>query len=366
MYGFLGVGQAGGNIANHAAKIGYRSIAINYSQRDLESLDQIDQKLKLVGSEGVGKKRDDAIKLMSHNIEMIQEFVINNFSTPAVEVIVVPFSTGGGTGSGVGPLLTDFLSSIMPNKVIVACPILPDYSESMISQYNALKTSEELSGQDVAVFPIDNQKARKHYGKHQLYQTMNEKVVSLFDRMYEYTKKHSSDGVLDKKDLLEILKTKGVGLIAEVDLTQLNGEMNISAESVIKKIQDSWNQSAFVPPEHNKIMSAGIIFDAQNTLMDYMSQKDIFSCFNNHPTFIYEGIYHNQKGKVLTMITGLSMYKARLNKIEKLIQEQQSSLEVQEDDDQYTSSASIDLFSSKKPEPKTKKSPLDILSKYQR
>jgi len=187
MYGFLGVGQAGGNIANHAAKIGYRSIAINYSQRDLESLDQIDQKLKLVGSEGVGKKRDDAIKLMSHNIEMIQEFVINNFSTPAVEVIVVPFSTGGGTGSGVGPLLTDFLSSIMPNKVIVACPILPDYSESMISQYNALKTSEELSGQDVAVFPIDNQKARKHYGKHQLYQTMNEKVVSLFDRMYEYT-----------------------------------------------------------------------------------------------------------------------------------------------------------------------------------
>lgn len=57
MYGFLGVGQAGGNIANHAAKIGYRSIAINYSQRDLESLDQIEQKLKLVGSEGVGKKR---------------------------------------------------------------------------------------------------------------------------------------------------------------------------------------------------------------------------------------------------------------------------------------------------------------------
>jgi len=100
--------------------------------------------------------------------------------------------------------------------------------------------------------------------------------------------------------------------------------------------------------------------------MDYMSQKDIFSCFNNHPTFIYEGIYHNQKGKVLTMITGLSMYKTRLNKIEKLIQEQQSSLEVQEDDDQYTSSASIDLFSNKKPEPKTKKSPLDILSKYQR
>lgn len=297
---------------------------------------------------------------------MIQEFVVNNFSTPAVEVILVPFSTGGGTGSGVGPLLIDFLSSTMPNKVIVACPILPDLSESMISQYNALKTSEELSGQDVAVFPIDNQKVHKHFGKHQLYQTMNEKVVTLFDRMYEYTKKHSSDGVLDKKDLLEILKTKGVGLIAEVDLAQFNGEMNISAEGIVKNIQGSWNRSAFVSPEQNKIMSAGIVFDAQYALMDYMSQKKIFSYFKNAPTFIYEGIYRNQRGKVITILTGLSMYKTRLSKIECLIHEQKSSLEVQEDDDKYTSSANIDLFGSKKPEPKEKKSPLDILSKYQR
>ncbi len=366
MYGFLGIGQAGGNIANHAALKKYRAIAINYSQSDLDSLDQVQEKLKLVGTEGVGKKREDAIKLMSNNIEMIQEFVINNFSTPAVEVIVVPFSTGGGTGSGIGPLLIDLLSSTMPNKVIVACPILPDESESMISQYNALKTSEELFGLDVAIFPIDNQKMHHLSGKHQLYKSMNEQTVGLFHEIYTYTKKHSNDGVLDKKDLLEIFKTKGIGVLGNVDLAQLQGEMNISPDSINKKIHDSWICSPFVSPETNKVMSAGVIMDVQEPLMEYISQNKILSYFKYNPTFVYEGIYHEKKGNVLTVLTGLGVFRSRLKTIEVLIKRQQTALENQLDEEKYTTSADIDLFKSKKTIPEDKKSPLDILSKYQR
>lgn len=40
-FGFIGLGAAGSNIADEAAKKGYDSIAINYSKSDLDSLTHI-------------------------------------------------------------------------------------------------------------------------------------------------------------------------------------------------------------------------------------------------------------------------------------------------------------------------------------
>nr|MDH3107091.1 hypothetical protein [Bacillus velezensis] len=57
MFGFIGVGQAGGSVADEAMKRGFHSVAINYSLSDLNSLVNIQDKLHLVGTEGVGKDK---------------------------------------------------------------------------------------------------------------------------------------------------------------------------------------------------------------------------------------------------------------------------------------------------------------------
>ncbi|EJL1642822.1 hypothetical protein NL868_004357, partial [Shigella flexneri] len=72
---FLGLGQGGSNLADVAASRGFHAASINYSQRDLDSLENIELKLKLVGSEGIGKIRSEAIRLMNNNWDLAINFV---------------------------------------------------------------------------------------------------------------------------------------------------------------------------------------------------------------------------------------------------------------------------------------------------
>jgi cell division GTPase FtsZ len=360
MFGFVGIGQAGGNIAEVAAKKGFHSVAVNYSQKDLDSLEKVNDTLKLVGTEGVGKRRDDAVEMIPNNIEMVQKFFENHFTTPTIEVIVVAFAAGGGTGSGVSPLLVEVLSHQMPDKAIVACPILPDLSESPISQFNTVKVSEELSSLDVAVFPIDNSKAESE-GKDKLYKEVNEKVVELFSILYEYTNKSSVEGILDRKDLLEIFKTVGVGVIAIQDLAKLEKKNDLTEAGVAEQITDSWDRSVFVTPEMDKVESIGIIFDGQASMMGVVSHKAITSGFGSRPPYVYEGYYHGERGKAITVLTGLSWYNTRLQEIEDLLADNVDNLEQKQTS--YTADLKINLGARTKK--KEKRSSLDIIKKYQ-
>lgn len=363
MFGFIGIGQAGGNVANSAAKKGFKSVAINYSQTDLNSLDSVHDKLKLIGSEGVGKRREDAIEMMPQNIELFQEFSKEHFSSPSIEIIIVAFGTGGGTGSGISPLLIEILSNQMENKVIVACPILPSKNESPISLFNTIKVSEELSKLNVAVFPIDNEKMANKVVKSKLYATINENLVTLLENLYRYTEQHSVHGVLDRKDVLELFKTEGVGLIAVADVARLssNSVTKVNVEGISSQVYESWDESIFVSPELKNIESLGIIFDGQESLMSSISHQSIASYFDNTPLYVYEGYYRNSNGKVMTILSGMSWYNSRLKELENLLDK--NKINQRSQSVSYQSEIKIDL--SKKEKNINKKSALDILKKYQ-
>ncbi|WP_407270583.1 cell division protein FtsZ [Radiobacillus sp. PE A8.2] len=364
MFAFVGVGQAGGNIANLARKKGIKAVAINYSKNDLE-LDSIESKLRLVGTEGVGKRRDVAIAKLPDNIDAIEKFFENNFSTPSIEIVIVTFAVGGGTGSGIGPLLIELLQHQMPEKVIVGCPILPSYSEPYHNQFNTVEASEELSKLNIAIYPVDNQKRYTEVGKESLYRTVNEELVSIFYELQQYTSRHSEEGVLDRTDLREIFKTPGVGVIAKVELAQLNSgqENNVTEEGVAKRIQESWESSIFVSPEKEKLTSAGIIFDGQESLMRSISQKKIFEVFETEPFYVYQGNYRNESGKVTTIIAGMQWYQNRLKEIEKSFDGKKLSLG-NEAREGYKSSIKLEF----KKEENTQKqmSALEILNKYKK
>ena len=93
MIAVIGLGQAGGNIANLFAEKGVLSAAINYSSKDLETCNQVPHKLKLHGSEGVGKQREEAIRLLHNNHESVLLFIKEHFSNLSIEAILIVFST---------------------------------------------------------------------------------------------------------------------------------------------------------------------------------------------------------------------------------------------------------------------------------
>ncbi len=139
-----------------AASRGFHAASINYSQRDLDSLENIELKLKLVGSEGIGKIRSEAIRLMNNNWDLAINFVKENFSHSSIEIIFVPFATGGGSGAGIAPVLLSLLQETLPGKVFVAMPIIPDLSEAFTTQRNCLETFEDISYLNMCILPVDN------------------------------------------------------------------------------------------------------------------------------------------------------------------------------------------------------------------
>jgi tubulin-like protein CetZ len=344
---FLGLGQGGSNIADEAAKQGFYAGAINYSQKDLDSLEHIDLKLKLVGSEGVGKNRSEAIQLMQNNWDLATNFVKENFSHPSIELIFVPFSTGGGSGSGIAPVLLNILIESMPEKTFVAMPILPDKTEVIANQRNCLETFEDLSHLNIAILPIDNDKVRStsiYNGKNRLYKQINENVVNKIKKIIDYTEQHSKYSVFDKKDLLALFKTPGISTIAETNLTAITNSIEYSETSFSEKIQNSWHETLFVDIEYEKIISAGVIFDGQERIMEMLNVNKIFSVFDNKmPIHLYEGYYQNHFGNVITILTGLSWCNKRLEQIDQIIEENHDKLSLIHQNNQYKSK-NINLF----------------------
>ncbi|NBI28616.1 FtsZ/tubulin family protein [Chengkuizengella marina] len=372
MIGILGVGGAGGNIADEAAKLGFSTAAINFSQKDLDALDNVKHKLRLVGSEGVGHNRDEAIRLMQQdNWELAVDFVNQNFSHPSLEVIFLTFSTAGGSGSGISPILIDLLSNTL-DKTIVAMPIIPDKSEVVINQLNCLKAFEELSNLNVAVFPIDNEKVKnKVLGKNKIYEEINKSITSLINDISSYTQKSSKNGNLDRKDLLNTLKTKGIGIITKADVaTVLEGKLEISKNAFTEAVHLSWDNSIFAQIDNDQVIRSAIIFDGHELLMEYLDYESIFSKFNNGmPIDLFEGNYHERPGTVYSIITGLSWIKSRLSEIDELIRLKQESVEevlAASSSQTYKSTVNSDFLTSVRPEPKKTKSAMDILSRYQR
>jgi cell division GTPase FtsZ len=370
MIGILGVGGAGGNIADESSKHNFLTGAINFSKSDLDSLEHVENTLKLVGSEGVGHNRDEAIRLMANNWESALNFVKQTFINP--EIIIVTFSTGGGSGSGIAPILLEILANEMPEKTFVAMPIIPDKTEVVSNQMNCLQTFEELSKLDICIMPIDNEKVRINVNaKNQLYKTINETTVNLLDELYSYTTKTSKNGNLDRKDLLSILNTKGIGLIAETDISKFSEDIKFSVETVTDKIRMSWEESVFSPIEYNRVMKSGIVLDAEESLMQFLNYKSIFGAFDKGmPIDLFEGNYHEKRGTVLSILTGLSWINTRLNDISQIIKEQETRMEQMFDDEEnqnYKVTVNQDFSARLRTKPKqSKKSVTDILSRYKR
>lgn len=376
MISIIGLGGAGNQVANKASEFDFETGAINFSQSDLDSAENVELKLKLIGSEGVGKNREEAIRLVGNNWESAVNFIKENFSHPSTKIIIFAFSTGGGSGSGISPILLDILSNEMPDKTFVAMPIIPDKSEVLVNQINCLSTFEQLSKLDIAVFPIDNEKVKsqnKISGKNVLYKVANESVIEILSKIVSYTSKSSKNGNIDEKDLLQIFKTKGIGIMAEVDISQsLNGEIILNDSHVAKMIQQSWDNSIFAPIEYSQVVRTGIILDGSESLMEYLNYQEIFKKFKKGmPIDLFEGNYHEQKGKIFSILTGLSWSNARLKEIEELIEESRSNVELALDESKNQEyKANVTSFTTKiRPTATTtdtnrKRSVNDILSKY--
>lgn len=361
----VGLGQAGSNIADEAKKLGFLTGAINYSQKDLDAVD-VHHKLRLLGSDGVGKNREEAIRLFKDQWQIATSFINDNFSN--ADLIVFAFSSSGGSGSGISPILLDVARGTMPDKIFSTIVIIPELTEATTSQINCLSAFAELSSVDVSIFPVDNQQVRNSnpdIGKNKIYEIANKTAINLLEKAISYTNKKSKHGNFDKKDFLTVINTGGIGTIAEVDITALGNSVNLTSQGVAQKVKESWNNNTFVPIEPIKATRAAIIFDGQEALMSHIRHDLMFEGFaNGMPIDLFEGNYHESNGKIISILTGLEWCSKRLNDIERLINSNKDKLEAALSNQSAYQSDTFYLLDKIRKMPESKKNVTDILNKY--
>lgn len=325
----IGLGGAGGNIANEAAKLNIAAGAINYSQKDLDSLDEVKSKIKLMGSDGAGHNRDLATELMQQHHATAVKYVKDNFSDASI--IFLPFATSGGSGSGIAPMLSELLAHEMPDTIIVPMPVLPEESEPLLAQENAYNAMLELSRLELFILPIDNNQVklnRKLY-KNKLFEVANVTAVSLLHKIKSYTDKASKNGNFDTKDLITLFSRQGIGAIAEVEIAATTPKATLSVQGVADNIFNSWEQSVFAPIEYIQAAACGFIFDGQEALVPYIDYNIIFNKFKyGAPLDIFEGYYGDHNGRIITIFSGLPWCMTRMSQIERIIEQGQEKAEV--------------------------------------
>ncbi|MEM2851380.1 MAG: hypothetical protein QXW18_06235 [Candidatus Bathyarchaeia archaeon] len=169
----LGIGQCGNKIVDacfmhspgiYAKTEVFRPLLINTAEPDLRGCKHIPKENKLligqsvVRGHGVGTDNTLAAKIANREIDTILEH-INNLGPSQVDAFFLIGALGGGTGSGVMPVLGKALRSTYGTKVpVIAVAVFPARMEGELMELNTGKSFVTLQQSVDGILLVDNDK----------------------------------------------------------------------------------------------------------------------------------------------------------------------------------------------------------------
>lgn len=336
---FVAVGQAGGNIGQLFEEKGYSVLYINTSQEDLDTLEKAKYKFHIPEGEGCNKNRHKAKQLVIDSFDQIAAEIETKIKA---DMIFVIFASGGGTGSGAGPMLIDLL--IDEGRTVGAVTVIPALEESVKSHINAYECFSELTEIEgsAACFCLDNARGEKL--------CMNTEFVDAFCLFLDVPEKHKSvNGNIDKAEVMETLKARGAAMV-------LHRKTDDSAGFI-----SAFTDNIFAPVEPDRAVKYIAASMAGKVKMSEL-EKAIGTPIDNFQTF--------NDTETVCCISGLSYPQTRLNEIYARVEDNKDIIKkniaaARETGLKKGVNFLDELEPAKKPqEPKRPKSKRDIMNKY--
>lgn len=331
----IGIGNCGNQIAALAQKEANVSVAcINTSENDLAILpDSLKDCSFMIGDhQGSGKNRADAKRFLKDSVtklvsdEKFQKIIADK------DVILVASSTGGGTGSGIAPIMSSiirqtFRDSEGKEKPIILLGVLPKLSEGQSTQMNTLEYLHELyellEDEQPTYMLYDNNNYAKESGSTVL-QKVNADIVSdlkVLQLTYNTPTPYDS---IDEKDMKQICLVPGRMVIAsafgikEKDLDEKDIE-----DLLIQNLKSN---------SHAEIQRDGIV--GNTGLITNLSEK-LNATFDTHLPKVFNFIgdpiqeflhiavnkERDMPNNVALIVSGMSKITDRIDKIEERIEE---------------------------------------------
>lgn len=338
----IGIGNCGNQIAALAKKdAGIDVICINTSENDLATLPaELKEVSFLVGdSEGSGKNRAGAKKFLKEHItklvsdEKFKDIIMSK------DVIFIASSTGGGTGSGMAPIMSSIIRQAFRNddgseKPVILIGVLPRLSEGLSTQVNSMDYLRELF--DVLENPTYMLYDNNNFSKESSYvvlQKVNQEIVTdikILQCLYNLPTPFDS---IDERDMKTILYTPGLISIAGIFGIK---EKDLDEETLEDLIIDKMKSNA-----HTELQRDGIV--SRTGLITNLSEK-LNATFDTHLNkvrdFIGEPVEEflhiavntdrDMPNNIAFVATGLSKPVDRMDKIRDRIDEINKKQEEQE------------------------------------
>lgn len=307
----IGVGNAGCQAVQLAKQHGHNVFAINSSEKDLND-NIVDKSIGavLIGNKrGAGKNRTTAKEFLKDELKALfnnEQFI--EVVEPA-DVVVVVGSTAGGTGSGVGPLLTNRIQATYPSKVCIFFGTLPKHSESAQAQFNALECVNEASHEALKMpYMLADLSKFENDANDVAFSKMTEYVVDCLNILRGDLLVESPFGMIDETDLLTILAEPGYMSIYHLkDLTQKKLEGKSTQGMLIDEIK---NSPATMIQKDGIVHKMGIMINTPEQVDDPCKAGNFSELqeFVGFPldTFSNYAVAQTPKGEVALIMSGLS------------------------------------------------------------
>lgn len=321
----LGIGNCGNQIANLAnVEKGIPGVAINSSQKDLVNVKAIPT--LLIGDEkGAGKERMAAKKFVKAAIKTVIDSDKFNELVNKQDVVFIASSIGGGTGSGIVPMLTDILARKYPDKAFVIIEVYPPIKESIGSQQNSIEFLTEVKNflPNVTYMCYDNDKYTD-LPTSEMMKRVNAEIIEHIDILrceYNYPTPYNS---IDEKDMLKFLTTPG--RLAVYDLQEFN-EKDLDDKTIGEHVNHIIKCcSSNVELERDKIVKRfGIIANISEKINTdhYTKATDDIISLVGEPIESFEHIYINKNdddsNRFIAILSGLSIPDDRIIKMKQRI-----------------------------------------------
>lgn len=345
--GFVAIGQAGGNIGKLFEDKGFSVLYLNTSQEDLRTIRNAKYTYHIAGGEGCNKDRAKAKRLVEDDFDNISREVYEKMDVSMVYVI---FASGGGTGSGCGPMLIDLLLGDIASGEssigsIGAITVIPDEKESPRAHINCYECFKELTGIEgiASVMAIDNSKGDKL--------ALNQRLVNVFSDFIEIPNRHKDvRGNIDRAEIEETLKSKGMLVVTKIP----------AKESTTAAVLESFGRSVFAPIEPDRVIKYIAISSSGAVDVDAMRKEvgipvDVFQTYNDRAT--------------ICCLAGLNYPKTRLEAVyRKAVENQELILKNLQAVSELSMKKGVDFLSSAGPSAaeavKPKASRRELMKKY--
>lgn len=339
--GFIGVGNTGNQIASLCNKeLGIPVIAMNSSEKDLDTIPEDIKRILITDekgeSQGAGKNRTLAKTYLKDSIMgLINDEDVSLFCK-SLEVVFICGSTGGGTGSGVTPLLLSTLSQINPDTLFILIGIGPVESEALTAQVNTLEYLKELYNNmpNVHYMLYDNDNF-SNMASYKMMEHVNHEVVEDIKVLMGYYNRPTKFDSIDTEDGLRLISAPRRIVVARVeDVKEKDLDQASLEDRLIKVIKSNAHMEL---QRDQKIMATGLIINLSEQFLDE---------FNTHIPRVHELIGEpvneylhiainddrKQPNSVYLIMTGLSPVNDKIVKVTERVNEIEERQRIQEEE----------------------------------